>query len=1073
MRPLQLTMEAFGSYGTRTVIDFEAPNQNLFLITGDTGAGKSTIFDALVFALYGEASSETNRKNGPELQSQYAPLNTEPFVELRFREGADPEGPAYTVRRVPRHLRRLRRGTGVKMESGRVTLWMPDGSEYPAQEADGKLRSIVGLTKAQFMQVAMIAQGEFMELLRADSKDKREIFRKLFQTELYERIGQELERRKREQEQQMEQVRSAGQAAAARAAVPEAWEGQAEMKRLQERISPGKQPAVTDLEAFGEVLEQACGWLRERLSAAEKALEQAGAGRDALREALASAQSLEKLFRQLDQAEEELEACAKEERQVKEQEALAVRIRSACQVAAEYRRFQDAVQAAADIREKQKQEQKALPERTQAAQETAAREQEARVRRDRELEAFSRLSERVNRSLEILRDLETTEQAVQAGQSRWEQAEAAAQAARKRQEDWEAQERRWREQEAQWTGAEAELARWEERNREAETLGEDLTAALETQKVLAEQESRVRQAQEAYRKSRGRYESARETYERMRQGFLDAQAGVLARELRPGEPCPVCGSREHPRPFPEQPGREGCTREALERQARETEARQQDQERKAADAQETAVRQQERRERFRETFEELRRRWSQSLPEGSESLSLEEAEAAVKGRQEALGKEGVRLRQKARELEALRERLAGAGEERRKRQEAAEEARQEASQAAAAWAAQKAARDQAWASRDFPSREAAQKALEEAQKRKDAGEAAYRTARQEAKAAEEARSRTEALLLRYEKELPERQRLRDARQQEYEALRREKALEEEAWQDLASRYSFRDAEALEEQVRDYRTRRDTAVRMEAAAREAIGGQPRPVLARLEQEAAEAEAGWNRAREEREALQALYRTNRDVGEQLASLLETRRQRMAGYARLDRLCRQVTGGVTKSYQQKTGSVPGSRMDLETFVQRYYLEQILEAANRRFREMTGGQLELRMYSLEKAGEGKNHGLDLMVYSAATGKEREVRTLSGGESFLAALSLAFGMADRIQAASGAIHLDILFLDEGFGALDSQARAQAVKVLQRMAGSSRLVGIISHVAELKQEIEDQLLVTRDEKGSHARWQIS
>ena len=129
--------------------------------------------------------------------------------------------------------------------------------------------------------------------------------------------------------------------------------------------------------------------------------------------------------------------------------------------------------------------------------------------------------------------------------------------------------------------------------------------------------------------------------------------------------------------------------------------------------------------------------------------------------------------------------------------------------------------------------------------------------------------------------------------------------------------------------------------------------------------------------------------------------------------------------------------------------------------------------MYSLEKAGEGKNHGLDLMVYSAATGKEREVRTLSGGESFLAALSLAFGMADRIQAASGAIHLDILFLDEGFGALDSQARAQAVKVLQRMAGSSRLVGIISHVAELKQEIEDQLLVTRDEKGSHARWQIS
>ena len=163
----------------------------------------------------------------------------------------------------------------------------------------------------------------------------------------------------------------------------------------------------------------------------------------------------------------------------------------------------------------------------------------------------------------------------------------------------------------------------------------------------------------------------------------------------------------------------------------------------------------------------------------------------------------------------------------------------------------------------------------------------------------------------------------------------------------------------------------------------------------------------------------------------------------------------------------------MDIETYVQRYYLEQILYSANEKFYQMSAGQYELRLCDLEKAGIGKNRGLDLMVYSNVTGKEREIRTLSGGESFMAALSLALGMADQIQESSAAINLDILFIDEGFGSLDEHSRNQAVKVLQQLAGGSKLIGIISHVSELKQEIEDQLIVEKTESGSNVRWQIS
>jgi exonuclease SbcC len=163
----------------------------------------------------------------------------------------------------------------------------------------------------------------------------------------------------------------------------------------------------------------------------------------------------------------------------------------------------------------------------------------------------------------------------------------------------------------------------------------------------------------------------------------------------------------------------------------------------------------------------------------------------------------------------------------------------------------------------------------------------------------------------------------------------------------------------------------------------------------------------------------------------------------------------------------------MDIETFVQRHYLKNILIAANRRFSVMSGGQFELQLMDNENAATGKNQGLDLMVYSFVNNNKRRVDSLSGGESFMAALSLALGMADQIQAETAAIRLDVMFIDEGFGSLDGAKCGQAVRILQRMAGGDRLIGVISHVSELKQSIEDQLIVTKDEEGSHTRWLIS
>ena len=282
----------------------------------------------------------------------------------------------------------------------------------------------------------------------------------------------------------------------------------------------------------------------------------------------------------------------------------------------------------------------------------------------------------------------------------------------------------------------------------------------------------------------------------------------------------------------------------------------------------------------------------------------------------------------------------------------------------------------------------------------------------------------------------------------------------EQWQAVTQQYTREEADLFQEKLDAHKAQQAQAQGRYTSAKEQIGAQGKPDLEVLQQNLQEAEQVWKSRQEEREQWGTYARVNSESYARLMPKMEERAQILKEHQQISDL-----------YQRLSGNISGFRMDLETFVQRQYLERILYAANRRFLEMSAGQFELRMYDLDKAGEGKNHGLDLMVYSAVTGKVREVRTLSGGESFMAALSLALGMADQIQESSAAIHLDVMFIDEGFGTLDAQSRKQAIEVLSQLAGSERLVGIISHVTELKEQIEHRLYVTRTENGSEAVWE--
>ncbi|MEG2986161.1 MAG: SbcC/MukB-like Walker B domain-containing protein, partial [Lachnospiraceae bacterium] len=190
-------------------------------------------------------------------------------------------------------------------------------------------------------------------------------------------------------------------------------------------------------------------------------------------------------------------------------------------------------------------------------------------------------------------------------------------------------------------------------------------------------------------------------------------------------------------------------------------------------------------------------------------------------------------------------------------------------------------------------------------------------------------------------------------------------------------------------------------------------------------------------------------------------------------------KVTGELQKQYElmsnlSRTANGMQSKsvkMDFETYVQRKYFKQIIHAANKRLSKMTSNEFILQCREVENLGSQGQVGLDLDVYHLVNDAVRDVKTLSGGESFMASLSMALGLSDMIQNTAGAIHLDTMFIDEGFGALDDEAREQAIQVLKELADQKRLVGIISHVNELKEQIDQKLVVTKNEKGSHVQWE--
>lgn len=1066
MKPILLTMQAFGSYGEKTEIDFQKGG-DFFLISGDTGSGKSTIFDAMMFALYGEVSTNGSGKEN-ELLSQFVDVrNDKPLVSLVFTAHQHGQEETYKITRTPRHIRPAKRTGAKQQEEGETAeLLMPDGSQYPGKLSDTnrKIEEIVGLTADQFRKVVMIAQGEFMDFLRADSKAKTALLRDLLKTDYYYQLSERLKTLAKEKNTAAKTQRANMSFFAGRAVtegLPEE-DALALDKAKGTAISAAEKLQPEQVDALAEVLSGVCA--RLQLQQGELAKQQTAAqkDRDECMKRIEAAQPLMKRFEELESAEKTLQECAAQADEIEKKRGLIGKIRDAWAIEPKYQRMKDAQKTLTDAQQELAARQQELPQLKQTAADAVALHQQMEKTKDAATTQCAEVETKVEKALETFVALEKAEKALRQAEEADADAKTNAESAKKALDDFKKQEDAWRTQEAELQGAEAAYEVCKQQNQQYRDLKKSLEDLHGNQKDVQEKARQAAAAKDAYASATQKYQREQKAYDDYRLAFLNAQAGLLARELAPGKPCPVCGALEHPAPCQLTQENQQLNREELERRRKAADDAAKAQEEKAKESESAQVKLTERQKAAEEAEKKLVEN-AKNIRENVPMATAADVEAMLTAWLPELQSASKSVQAKVDALKKVRENLDGAKEKR----EQLEKAAADAQETAKSTAVKKAEAEKTWnlhqeelSGGTYRTREDAVAQRTQAKEAKQKAEAAASQAAGKERQAQKTETECRARIQQLDAEMPKKQADAEEFNQQYQQTMAEKSLDETQWQALTETYpDVKIADRLQEEAEGFKEKKTAAEEKHKTAQNAITGREKPNMEQLNAAFEAAKAAWEKASAALEAAKHLHLDNARV---LNDLREGREP-------LANACKEANTAQHLS-DVMAGTESGNRMNLETFVQRSYMEKILRDANRRFRDMSNGQFELKLINVEDAGEGKNKGLDLEVYSIVTGKTRSVNTLSGGESFMAALSLALGMADQIQAATAAIHLDVMFIDEGFGSLSDNARNEAVNILKEMAGKQRQIGIISHVSELKDEIENQLIVKKDDRGSHISW---
>lgn len=981
MKPLKLVMNAFGPYAGRTEIDFtKLGNHGLYLITGDTGAGKTTIFDAITFALYGEASGKV--RDSAMFRSKYAEPSVPTFVELTFSY----RGQVYTVNRNPEYQRPKGRGIGMTTQKGDAVLTFPDERQPVTKSRDvtRAVEELIGLDYRQFTQIAMIAQGDFQKLLLAGTTERSEIFRRIFHTELYQVLQQRLKDAVREKGNEYEEMRrSIAQylGGVECQAYPEFLEEFDRLKKVKFEGKVGRGLELLEMVLAAEEtslmkLDDAIADVDAKLKREERLLGTLAQNQRIRQELSKTQQELAIRLPELETAKAVWEKAQEEAAVCPE---LAQKIRVAQENLESHRRLEAAEKQNAVLKQEQAQ-------RLQKKQELSGQCEQAKVRFLEAGKALERLRTAGEERVLLMQQNQSTE----ARKNELEQA--------------------------------METCRHYQKNRTLLRQQEQLCDCLELESVLeklVEGEAEIKRRQLAYQKTCVLRERQRAISVQQEQLFLDAQAGLLAVRLEEEKPCPVCGSLHHPKPaqLPEAAPDKAAV--DLEKERLSELDRQ---------VQTMSVEL----GHLRETWNSDAKRIMEQMRElHVEYTDFESCLSYVRGM--AANLQCTVLQPKA-SREEIRQQLHYLDGQHQMLMERVSDAEKELPEL-----------------------------LEQLHKLKKRMQENGEKIQRKTELEQELQSLDKQMKMQsrelsevdiaFAKAASQQEQLEGMLAELREKLGEQSAEEWEKLEETCKKQQ-QTLEVWERQTRDVYERLRRKTEALASSVETLNGQLQ-----------ETEAVEETAIQERKLRLAAQKAELETqrSEQFASCRNNRNIYKAVAARQNALvaAEQEYVWLKSLSDTANGTLSGKRkIELETYIQMAYFDKIIRRANLRLMTMSSGQYELKR---QEDGESRKEkaGLELNVIDHYNGTERSVKTLSGGESFQASLSLALGLSDEIQSSAGGIQLDTMFVDEGFGSLDEESLQAALRALHGLAEGSRLVGIISHVGELKEKIENKIVVTK------------
>lgn len=1063
MRPEKLIISAFGPFAGRVVIDFALlGTDGLYLVSGDTGSGKTTIFDALSYALYGVTTSQ-NERNAESMRSHYASPEVRTFVELEFTE----KGERYHIERVPSQTRPKKRGDGEIEEGASVKLTLPSGAVLSRKkEADEKIVSLIGMSGDQFSQIVMLAQGKFSRFLNSKTEEKRELFKSLFNTDNYAKLQENLSAKAKEAKEKVRQLEDGQRAIVSSLSLGEesAWREKLEEAKASEHLPPDTFKLIEDsqseLSASFKRAEENASNLADEIKSLELKIGQ-------MAERKAKCASLEAKKAELEVSSKKVEEAKEEERLNKgREEEKNKNIASLVRLEHLLPQYEECDGQKAELlkkTEEMRREKQKLSSLTETIEQKEKTLRETKASLDRLKDIQSVLDEQRCKESALSSKLNLLSEAIETARERDKallDAKSAERRLKEREKEIEEKQKAGCELKAKEAELESELETLKDLSlmavqaKEREETFSKLKAIdkeiFDKEKELKEIETKLVVLVEEHRQKAQKRAL-------MHSAFYAALAASFAKDLAEGEPCPVCGSANHPSPAKAK-GESYSQEQLAEADDGEKHAlslvTNAESEKKVKLAELTALR-----TKFNE--------WKKSLPEKIQCDGLEALEAQLQMERKKLNDELARrlklndsLLQTQNDIEQNGRELNLAERER-----------------------DKAETEQEHFEKDYKklAKEAEEKARG-AESEVDQLDESYQRLKKEV---EEAKTLLEKLGQEREKA----NELNEA----YNGLNAE--INELINTKIALEGNLKTAAALVETMDKNLSKLNKTLGYESAEEvrgliEELDGKNAALALKIEEvsrrlsEAKEASSALKGSIAELEGQIALLPEfdEEALNAQLACLKEEQEKAEKKKAELQASFCLFASALEKYGKNErksaelmerrkmlqelsdvaNGALSGeNKLSLETYIQTRYLDRILLRANRKLLSMSDGQYELER-SAEARSKGRKMGLDIDVMDHFTGKSRPASTLSGGETFKASLALALGLSEEIQASAGAVKIETMFVDEGFGSLDEESLHAAVKTLSSLASGGRLVGVISHVEELKNSIDRQIIVTKN-----------